>query len=469
MKHAVPLCSVLAATSVLLLGAGCAIFALPTLEQMQQQQMADARVAAVSSPSPATRAEALATLGGSDDATVLPLLVAALRDPAPEVRRALPDALQALGEDARPAASDVMTALQAERDPAAAVAMAWLLSRWEVDLQPAQAALEAVLSQPDALWRYHAAVLLSDLVPAGRLIPVYLDTIGTGIAASMRNKPEDLIERRIPTDGTLIWTLLQKTAGDSNALRRAAVMSLARHYKPFPAGGSGLLARGLRDNDARVRAAAAWSCLMAAPEPVANGPLLLSLLGDPDTDVRANSARALGQFAALDEAPPGSIAALGARMSDPSPKVRESAAISLGSLRNLPAPVAGQIVARLDPLVEREAMVRAAAAAALGFCSPTPEVKAALRRGFDDADPTVRQRCLATTGHLRISDAEILQDLAARTTPAWSLGERLTALGALRDIGPAARSVRDAVVRAQGDPDANIREGAGYALGQIDR
>lgn len=448
---------------------GCALLEVPTFEDMRQQQTAAARIAISDAASAPKRAAAAKDLGLSDDPTVQPLLVAALRDPAPEVRTAATRALHDLGGNARAAAPELMAALQAERDPEAAVAMGWQLTRWDADLTPATASLRAVLAQPDLLWRYHAAVLLSDLVPAAEIIPVYLAAIGTGVADAMRNKPQDLIERRIPFDGAAIWPLLEQAAGDSNAQRRAAAMSLARHYKPFPAAGPPLLARGLRDADARVRAAAAWSCLMATPEPEANGSLLKTLLEDPDAEVRANASRALGQLAALGRAPTGSREALGLRMADASPRVREYAANALGSLRDLPAPVVGQITARLDARTEPDATVRAAAAAALGFVKLTPDVQAALRRGFDDVDLTVRERCMATTGHLRISEPEVLQALAARTTPAHSLGERLTALGALRDIGPAARPAREAVLRAQQDPDPNVREGAGYALEQMDR
>lgn len=452
------------------MAAGCAMLEMPTLENMTRERTAAARGVIASDPSPARRAEAAEDLGNSGDPTVLPLLVTALSDSAPAVRLAVVEALADLDAVARTTAPDLSSALQRERDPSVAVAMAWQLRRWGADLAPARDALRAVLAQPEPLWRYHAAILLDDLEPASIVLPVFVDTLGSGFARDMRNKPEDLLEQRIPSDGALIWSLIDKASQDTaNSARRAAVMSLARHFKPFPAAGPSLLARGLRDTDARVRAAAAWSCLMAEPEPVANGPILLSLLSDPDAEVRANSARALGQLEALRKAPAGSVAAIGRLMADDAPKVRVYAADALGSLRDLPEPVLLQIVARMDPAVERETDVRAAAAAALGFAAPLPAVKEALRRGFDDADATVRQRCLATMGHLGVSDPGILEAIARRTAAPHPLGERLTALGALRDIGPAAMPVRDAVLRAQNDPDPNVREGAGYALGQIDR
>lgn len=439
---------------------------VPDFAAMQQRELDAARVTIRADADAAKRAAAARTLGDGT-ASDLPLLSAALQDTSPRVRRATVDALRKLDETARPAGRDVLSALQMEKDADTAVAMGWLLYRWDVDLQPATASLRAVMAGPDALYRYHAAQLLQPLVDAREVLPVYVETLGTAIGKNASNKPEALLEELIPSSGAAIWPLLEKAVGDSNAARRAACATLSARFKPFPAAGEKLLIAYLQDADPAVRAAAAWSCLMAEPEPIGAGPVLRPLLKDPDPDVRAKAARALGQFAALGRAPAGTVEALGERMSDGSPPVREDTARALQSIRDKPEPVVRQLLARMDPRVETEATVRAAAAAALLYASPTPDVKTALRRGFDDSDETVRERCLSMAGHLRVSDREILEAIAARTGPAYGKGERLNALGALRDLGAAALPVKEAVLRALQDPDPDLREGAGYAAQQM--
>lgn len=448
---------------------GCVALELPDPAAQRQRELQQAHNAVIHDLDPAQRCKAAALLGRSGYASAIPVLATALEDPAPDVRTAAARALQELGEPARAVSDQVMAALKAERDPEAVVVMAWLMYNWDIDLAPAQAAILPVMKQAHPLWRYHAALLMESVAPMADVVSIYLQTIGTAAAEQSQTKPQERISVLIPFAGSTIWPLLLRAADDSNAVRRAAVATIASKFKPFPPAGADLLAKLLRDPDPTTRAAAAWACLMAEPEPVRNGPLLLSMLEDTDADVRASAARALGQFIALGQAPTGTAEALGQRMADTSAKVREYTAQALGSLRNLPQSVAARIMARLDPAVEVDPRVRGAAAAALGFATPGPELKAALRRGFDDPDLTVRERCIASTGHLGFSDPETLQAVAARTAAPFSKGERLIALGALNDIGPAAQPVRDAVQRAMADPDADIRSGAELADRQIAR
>jgi beta-lactamase regulating signal transducer with metallopeptidase domain len=107
------------------------------------------------------------------------------------------------------------------------------------------------------------------------------------------------------------------------------------------------LIAALRDEDPVVRRLAVWGLAEmrptvgeAAADPVAR------LLADPDTQVRGEAARALGDFAAT-----GQAAAIARLLRDPDPGVREQAAHALGDLQS-PATRPALEAALNDPVPE---------------------------------------------------------------------------------------------------------------------
>ena len=128
------------------------------------------------------------------------------------------------------------------------------------------------------------------------------------------------------------------------------------------------LLAALRDRDPDVRRLAVWGLSEMRPAVGdAAGADVARLLGDPAPQVRAQAARALGDFGMADAA--GPVAAL---LRDPDPVVRLEAAHALGDLQS-PAAAAALESARDDP----DPAVRAKAAWAL---RQVRETEAILRR-----------------------------------------------------------------------------------------
>lgn len=451
-----------------LLAAGCAMFAMPDLEELRRREAEAARTAVRDDPSPVRRAEAAELLGRSGDAGAVPLLVAALADPESTVRRAAAEALRELREVARSAAGEMLAALQREKDPGSAVAMGWALHSWHMDVAPGAPSLRAVLSGRDPLLRYHAALLLDGVIEVEPVAQVYIDTLGTKVAADARTHPADRLEGLIGSAGDRLLPLLVMASTNAEPVRRAAVAALLGRYKPLPAAAEASLIAMLKDPDARVREAAAWACYLCEPMPAAAAGPLIAGLKDASAPVRANCARGVGQLIALGKAPSTALDVLSQALEDSAPDVRAATLSALAHMGPLPKDITFLVAARLDARAEMSADVRAEAANALFRGAHAPEVRAALLRGLDDAAPVVVERSLASIGHLALHDEEVLQRVAERTAPAQPKGFRLLALGALGDIGGKAAPVRAAAERAATDPDGDIREGAARALQRID-
>jgi HEAT repeat protein len=226
-------------------------------------------------------------------------------------------------------------------------------------------------------------------------------------------------------------------------------------------------------------------------------PLLLRALGDPDAEVRAHAATAIGRHHLVD-AVPRLLQALG----DADPRLRAAAAEALGAVlqgpgANDPSPEAIRAVEALErALGDGEHEVRESAVAALGRLpvSLGRRASVALTGRLDDEAAGVRQRAAEVLGHMgearaavpllaRLGDttrevrAAALEALAllgdARTVPAMVRMLRdqaddvrataVTALGRLR--APAAISPLVDVME-HGQPET-LRARAAFALGQI--
>lgn len=454
-------------SGLLLLGlTGCTMLEGPTLEDIHQKSVASAR-RDVTSADPVRRAEAVEELGRERSAEVVPQLRAALHDPEPQVRAAAARALKTVGAEGQTAADEMLNALRTEKDPEAALAMGWTLTRWKIDLTPGVASLQAVLARPPLYGRYQAAMLLEPYVDPLVVAPVYLDTIGTEVEKAANTKPEQCFTGLIPEAGSKLVPLLEAGVYRTNAAQRAAVARLFSAYRPLPPQGEAVLLRLFTDRAAPVRAAAAHAALMSEPQPVSTGPGLVKLLGDIDPEVRANAAWAIGPLVARKVAPEGALETLARGMLDDDASVREYTALSLGHVGDLPDPVARRIFECLDPAVETSAAVRATAASALDRAPVTPDLKAALKKGLFDPEAQVRERTLATVGHLQLRDPELLAVVLERTGATQPKGQRLCAIGALNDLSWKRDDVVAALEALSRDADADIREAATFALKQV--
>jgi len=471
---------------------GCTMLEVPTMESLSRKSDEKAAAAILSDPSPSNRAKAAVELGGNGDPASVELLRKALRDPDPLVREAVAEALRESGDAGKSAEFDLMQVLQNETNAAAAMAEGWTLQRWKVDLRPALPSLLKVVDQKnDARSRYYAAILVSDMVEVSVVAPVYVDTLGTRVAKDARNKPEVLLEEMIPGHSGVVLPLLVSGAESDNPSARIAIAHLLNKFKirpdpietmrqlransmadvfssVLPTEAEQLLLKLLVDKDPGVREAAAWSAGMCDPAPNAAGPLLLAALSDESENVRAAAVGSIGPLVAQQRAPAGSLDAMARLLNDPSDKVRADAALALAHIGELNMEITVLLADRVDARVEPDANVRAMSASALSRGVNSPELRGALLRGLRDSNETVVERSLASIGHRGVSDPEMLSEVAARITAANSKGVRLTALGTLRDLGPAAVSMRVQVLAVQAEPDADIREGAAAALTRMD-
>jgi len=441
--------------------------------------------------SPQVRIRAAGELGRKGDPASIDLLRRALVDSDPAVRQAVAEALRDAGDKGKVAESDLVLALQAETNPSAAVAMGWALQRWKSDLRPGLDTFLKVISQKDDVRsRYHAALLIRNLVGVDMVAPVYVDTLGTQVAKDARNKPQELLSDLIPEHANTILPLLAAGAKSGHPDARVEIARLLHHFKPktdpreiarrlredpnadvyssvLPPEAEITLLALLGDEAPEVRAAAAWSAGMCSPAPLATGPLLLAALADTDESVRAAAVLSLGPLVALKRAPRGALKGMEALIDDPSAKVRADTALAIAHLGKLNADTTRKLAARVDAEIEPDANARAMAASALGGGADVPELKAAIVRGLRDSDTSVVERTLSSIGQLQFADKNVLNTVAELTRSESSFGIRLVAIGALSSLGSKASPVYDALVTASVDPDDNIRAAAEFALERI--
>lgn len=124
------------------------------------------------------------------------------------------------------------------------------------------------------------------------------------------------------------------------------------------------LTAALGDPDPAVRRIALWGLSELRPAPAETGGAVARLLADPTPEVRAEAARALGDFAAVDRA--DAVAAL---LHDPDTRVRAAAVHALGDLQH-PGTRAALQAALNDP----EEAVRAKARWALAQVADTERI-----------------------------------------------------------------------------------------------
>jgi hypothetical protein len=154
-------------------------------------------------------------------------------------------------------------------------------------------------------------------------------------------------------------------------------------------------------------------------------PSLISLLADPDPDVRTVAARALGRIAD----PAAAAALLGSlagRRPVP-PQIVAQAVMRMGSGAQ------GSLAAALDHEAE---LVRATAAQVLGLVGAITAVARIIETLRTDPSPDVRERAAAALGRLGIRSA--LAPLLEAVEPGHPAGLRTLAARALGDLGAVA-------------------------------
>lgn len=182
---------------------------------------------------------------------------------------------------------------------------------------------------------------------------------------------------------------------------------------------------------------------------------LLNALSDPEPTVRKTVVRALGQL----QDTLAVRALMTALRQDGDPEVREAAAWALGEMEN-----AGAIPALEQALAGDDvAAVRLMAARALGEIED-PRAITALGPAVNDPDPKVRQAAIRALGKIESPDAiDALsggledEDPATRKLVVWALGQ----IEDSRAVPALSNAVRS-------DADAEVRQGAARALGEIE-
>jgi HEAT repeat protein len=241
----------------------------------------------------------------------------------------------------------------------------------------------------------------------------------------------------------------------------------------------------LADPDPKVCVAAA-TALRQILSPLA-APALAAALSDRDPTVRSIAASALGGLgsAARAEAP----ALLAAIAAEPDPRQREGFLITLPGLAPNPDVAIPPLASRLAR--DDDERARAATARALGEIlgarlkagevpGATAQAIAALRAAISDRSPLVRRHAVWSVGRVRASAPDPLAP-ALDGVLLLALSHRLADVRAAAatlywrtwmvpaDVMPVSDGIIRALVAALGDPEAEVRRRAGWALSQAAR
>lgn len=377
-----------------------AAFALGKLGPPSLDSVSHLKNAVLYDSSPRVREAAIFALGElalhqdamREDGDIPGVLVKALGDADPLVRRSGAYAVGCFGRDASFLRPNIERALNDAR-PEVRQNAAWTLGRLGNDAAPS---LRRALADSDALVLRDAAQAM------GRL------------------------DAKVYRDAVLD---LAKLAGHTDVeVRKAALFALVPIVRPTDAKTpaiTSVLGRGLRDSDSDVRQNAAFALSnIGGPSAVPAIDVLIEAMREGNLELKRQAAVAFGNIGPpAQRAVPELIAAL--RSSDPN--LRASAAMALGGIGDPSAPavrpLAGLIANRSEP-----AEVRAHAAVALSLIGPTKEARAivpdllAVLANPDD-DGKVRERVMWA---LRVHNVELRVIPGVREAFLKVLKERLT-------------------------------------------
>ena len=360
-------------------------------------------------------ARALAKVGAAKDA--LPQLVHLLVD-VPRVRTAALEALAAAGPAARAELAAVNRLFRADSEGDVRAAAARALGRMG---PPA----EAVGALADALRD-----------PNGQVRAAALEAIG-GIGPANADAAEALARRMDPfsTDASVVVA----------ALERIGPAGIP-HMRPLLKGGG---------VETRCQAALALGCM--GPQAAA---LLAEALRDPTDEVKIAAAGALGRLG-----PPagGAVAELIALTADTNGTLRHEAA---RAVVRVGAPAVGPLTAAL---AARKGYSRWHVISALGEIGPSARAALPALAALLDAndDGVVRGRAATAMG--RIGPPERVVPALIKAVGDGDSYVRWRAAEALGKLGPAAAGAKDALARAAGDEDKDVRSAAAAAMKNVQR
>ncbi|HLE50750.1 MAG TPA: HEAT repeat domain-containing protein [Anaerolineales bacterium] len=188
-------------------------------------------------------------------------------------------------------------------------------------------------------------------------------------------------------------------------------------------------------------------------------PGLQALLADPQSEVRAAAAWALGECGVeAAAAVPALILALG----DEQGTVRQNAAAALSLSKEEP----GQVVpALIGALQDRDYQVRANAARVLGYFGPaSAQAVPSLEQALGDEFILVRYLATGTLGEIGPQAMAALPRLLETITADVSPAVRIAALQAAPLIAPDSAETIAALARALSDPHTEVRKAAAWEL-----
>lgn len=289
----------------------------PPSQSSERRQLQDtssvvpALIARLKDDDAGVRRAAAQSLGRLGDRRAVQPLIAVLADAEPEVRRS---AIEALGDLEDPAAIGPIAGLL--KDPDTDVKKEALNALGHFDQKIPTAGVVELLDDPNADVRHESVNLLSN---------VHDRTAASAIAKLIHDPSSDVREAVINALGDLgdqssagaITGALTDPSGD---VREQALNALENLHAPVP---EATLINLMKDPNGDVRERAAG--MAGERSIVAAIPALRALINDPKKDVRERAVEALGHIA-----DPAARAALQAALNSPDPNVRRAAAEALG-------------------------------------------------------------------------------------------------------------------------------------------
>jgi len=194
----------------------------------------------------------------------------------------------------------------------------------------------------------------------------------------------------------------------------------------------------------------------AATDPNAAAARLVALLQDQDPQMRTTAAQALGKIAA-----PGTAAALLGSLDDTDPDVRTMSAWALGRFGEDVLDLAGlELAKRLD---DPSPVVKLAAAQALGAVGGTQTIVELLTERLTHSDVETRRAVVQTLTWLEAGSAHHALITALNDPDAQVRQGAIAALGEMVDPR-SLPAIRDRLLK---DTDAGVRGEAAYRLGKF--
>jgi HEAT repeat protein len=407
--------------------------------------------------------ERLKYLKGSEASSILlPLLVAAMRDPNLAARNRTAESLGRLGQ-INPEVITVLIEALHNADPHLSNTAAWSLGQLSHFSPEVVTALIGAMYDADPEMRYQAAKILGQ---SGQASPEDV----AALTHALHDTNPDICKVAAQSLGQLgrpsaevIRALIQvlRAAETDPHVRTAAAEGLGKLAHASPEAIKALIP-ALHDVDSDVRFSAMMSVQIqnASPEAVS---ALVAALCSTDLDLRCQLVRRLR----LQQASPEVVTALIATLNDADPSALCVVASSLGQRGKVPGILTTALIAALH---DTDPQVRTLSARNLGQLDRiSPEAVTALIAALHDTDPQVRLQTAESLGEVDQappSETNAALIAALRDT---NPSVRRAAIQSLGKLGQ--REASDEVVRALlgtlRDKVSQIRHSAVRSLGQL--